>query len=373
MTFQAAETITASAAFQEALGVLSPEHERLGRDDFIKAVEAAIATNCRGLANGRRIHLRLAEIEGVPPDWAAELLLLRLTGDTIELTFRPIAYRNVDVMFEMLRRSLVLLAIAGRLTGEATLHCEVGDAAFHSAVGFSSSDTRVCLVPDPDFYTSGGYEAFRAHCRMALPAWNSRSTTVFWRGSSTGTRRWAPPAFGELDNFAWLQRLALCSRAAQPDLKAHCDIGISALVQISEPWLGMRITQAGLIRPAVAREAFLRHRVVIDIDGNSNAWSNLFCSLLSRSCILKVRSDTGCRQWYYDQLVPGHTAMPVRSDLADFAQAVSWAVNNDTRPMADAAANLADALTFEACMQAAVQKVQHWIGTKEEFRLSGTC
>ena len=369
MTFQSNETIAATTAYQKALFTLGPDHERLSRDDFVAAVGAVIDTNCRGLANRRQIHVRIAEIEGVPPDWAAELVLLRVTGQAIELTLRPVAYLDVDVMLEILRRSSVLFAVAGRLTGEANLHCEVGDAAFHAAIGFSSSDARACLIPDPDFYTSGGYQRFRALCSTALPAWDKRSNIVFWRGSSTGTRRWQPPPEGELDSFSWLQRLALCNRAAQPDLRPYCDIGISKLVQISEPWLTDRIDRAGLIRPVVPREAFLHHRVVVDIDGNSNAWSSLFCSLLSRSCILKIRSDTGCRQWYYDQLVPWETAMPVRSDLADFAKAVSWVQHNDTKPIADAAADLAGALTFEACMRSAVHKVQDWISTKEEFRL----
>ena len=367
MMFSSTETITESVACQQALSALATDHATLSCDDFMSAVEAIIETNCKTISNGRRIRLRLAEIEDVPLTWPVAMVLLRFAGDTIELVMCPTAYDDVNVIFEILRRSLVLFAIAGRLDGEATLHCDVGDAAFHASIGFSSNNARACLIPDPDFYTSGGYESFRVYCRTSLPAWESRDAVVFWRGSTTGMRCWEPPAEGELDNLGWLQRLALCQRSTRSDLKAFCDIGITSIVQISEPWLVERINQAKLTRPFVARETFLRYRTVVDIDGNSNAWSGLFRSLLSRSCILKVRSETGCRQWYYDQLCSWRNVIPISSDLSDLERTISWVRDNDTKPFADAAADLASSLTFDSCMQAAVRNVQSWIDTGGEM------
>ena len=36
---------------------------------------------------------------------------------------------------------------------------------------------------------------------------------------------------------------------------------------------------------------------------NSNSWAGLFTSLLTAACVLKIESEHGFRQWYYDRLV----------------------------------------------------------------------
>ena len=370
MTFSSQVAIAQNAAFQQALFALAPDHQRLSQEHFVAAVNGVLESHARPIAGGRAVRWRLAELDGVPPEWASELLTLRLDGEAIEVTLRPITHRHGS-LFEILRRSAVLLAIAGELSGGVTLHAEVGDAAYHAALGFCSYDPRVCLVPDPDFYATGGYATFRQHCRERLPDWEQRDARVFWRGSSTGMRRVQPPGEGAPDDLDWLQRLSLCRRAAQPDLASLTDCGITTLTQVHEPWLIERVTAAGLLRSPISREAFLQHRVVIDIDGNSNAWSGLFCSLLSRSCILKIGSEHGFRQWYYDRLAPWQTHVPVASDLSNFADAVAWTTQHqaETRALADAAASLADALSFETCMQEAVQRVSLWRETREPVRL----
>ena len=370
MTFSSQDAIAGSAAFQQALFALAPDHRRLSQEDFVAAVDGVLDSHARPIAGGRPVRWRVAELDGVPPEWASELLTLRLDGAAIEVTLRPFAYRHGG-LFEILRRSAVLFAIIGRLHGDVTLHAEVGDAAWHAALGFCSYDPRVCLVPDPDFYFTGGYAKFRQHCREMLPAWEQRDARVFWRGSSPGMRRVQPPGEGAPDDLDWLQRLSLCRRAAQPDLAPLTDCGITTLAQMHEPWLAERVAAAGLLRPLVSREAFLQHRVVIDVDGNSNAWSGLFCSLLSRSCILKIGSEHGFRQWYYDRLVPWQTHVPVAPDLSDLADAVAWTTQHpsEARALADAAAALADTLSFETCMQEAVRRVQLWTETREPFRL----
>lgn len=370
MTFSSQAAIVDAGAYQQALFALLGDHRTLSEPDFVVALNAMLDRHGRPLTGGRRVVLRIAELDGVPPEWGSELLLLRVAGDTVEVTLRPHSYRY-GLLFEMLRRSSVLFAIAGRLAEDCTLHCEVGDAAWHAALGFCSYDPRVCLVPDPDFFTSGGYAEFRARCAAELAPWEARSPVVFWRGSSTGMRRVEPPGEGAPDDFDWLQRLSLARRAAAPALAGQTDCGITTLAQMHEPWLAERVTQAGLLRPIVPREAFLANRVVIDIDGNSNAWSGLFCSLLSHSCILKVASPSGFRQWYYDRLMPWQTHVPVAADLSDFAAAVDWTAANEakTKELAEAAAALADGLGFEACMNEAVARVQGWLGKREAFRL----
>lgn len=370
MAFQREPMAAATGVYQDALFSLLGAHGRTPQDDQVTAISALLDMAGQSIANGRRIKLAVAEIDGVQPENGLELVLLRLAGDTIHVTVRPIHYRHGQI-YEMLRRLPVLLAIAGRLRGEWDLPCLVGDGAFSASLGFSSYDPHVCLVPDPDFFLTGGHDDFRRTCLDHMPAWEARSTRVFWRGTTTGGRRHQPPGEGEADDFTWLQRLALCRLANEPGMAELCDIGIARFAQINEPHLIERIQQAGLVRPQVPREAFLNNRVVVDIDGNSNAWAGLFCSLLSRSCIIKVASDNGYRQWYYDRLVPWQNHVPVRADLSDLAEAVAWTMlyESESKRLADAAADLAAALTFEACMAEAVTRVQHWVEARGAFSI----
>ena len=55
----------------------------------------------------------------------------------------------------------------------------------------------------------------------------------------------------------------------------------------------------------------------------------MFCSLLGASCIVKVASPNGYRQWYYDRLIPWENYVPIRSDLSDLEQAVAWFARHD--------------------------------------------
>ncbi len=371
MTFHREPMAKATWVYQNALFSLFASHGRVAQDDHVAAVGALLDMAGQSLANGRRVKLRVDEIPGVQPENGLELLRLGLQGDTIHITMRPYHYRQAGQFFEMLRRTPVMLAIAGHLVGDCELYCEAGDAAYLATLAYSSYDPSSCLVPEPDIFLTGAHEEFRQTCAAHLPAWESRSPQAFWRGTSTGGRRHEPPGEGEPDEFGWLQRLALCRLAAEPPLAALCDIGIGKIAQINEPWLVERIRQAGLMRPAVGREAFLQHRVVVDIDGNSNAWSGLFCSLLSRSCIIKVQSERGFRQWYYDRLVAWQTHVPVQADLSDFADAVAWTTRHadEAHRLADAAAELGASMTFEACMTDAVTRVQRWLHTRAPFSM----
>jgi hypothetical protein len=73
---------------------------------------------------------------------------------------------------------------------------------------------------------------------------------------------------------------------------------------------------------------FMKYRYVIDIDGNANAWDGLFGAMLMGSCILKIESRLGWRQWYYDRLLPGVHYLPVKADFSDFDEVVEWALGH---------------------------------------------
>ena len=105
-------------------------------------------------------------------------------------------------------------------------------------------------------------------------------------------------------------------------------------------------------------------RAIFVIDGNSNAWSALFCGLLSGSCVLRVESEGGFRQWYYDALKPFVHYVPVRADLSDMDERVAWVLAHDDEARAIGAAGraLAEAMSFEREVGEAAERLREWIG-----------
>jgi hypothetical protein len=244
-----------------------------------------------------------------------------------------------------------------------TFLCELGDRGNFPSVNFSNNTPGGCLIPDPEFFESRGYEATRQQFREDFIPWEQRLTQVFWRGSSTGHRLFDPPGEDAADDFAWLQRLALCARArsaARPDM---FDVGLTRIVQIEEPHLIARIERAGFLRPHVPRVEFMRHKGVIVADGNCNAWDAAFCGLLTGSCVLLVGSPLRYRQWYYDALKPWEHYVPVAADLSDLEEAAAWVLGHDDRARAIGAAgrHFALAQSFDAAIEDAITRLAAWI------------
>jgi hypothetical protein len=244
-----------------------------------------------------------------------------------------------------------------------TFLCELGDRGNFPSVNFSNNTPGGCLIPDPEFFESRGYEATRQQFREDFIPWEQRLAQVFWRGSSTGHRLFDPPGEDAADDFAWLQRLALCARArsaARPDM---FDVGLTRIVQIEEPHLVARIERAGFLRPYVPRVEFMRHKGVIVANGNCNAWDAAFCGLLTGSCVLLIGSPLRYRQWYYDALTPWEHYVPVAADLSDLEEAAAWVLAHDDRARAIGAAgrHFALAQSFDAAIEEAITRLAAWI------------
>ncbi len=268
-----------------------------------------------------------------------------------------------------LQRSLVLIYLFDLLLADGPMPetrflAEFGDAGYEDrSATFCSNHAGSCLLPDSDFFVSGGYDSVRRQVDAAPIAWKARRPVVFWRGGTTGQRRHAAPGDGEDDDFTWLPRLDLCRRADVSALAQHYDVGISHVCQIAEPHLLARIEDAGLRRPAVPRAGFLGSKAILVIDGNTNAWSALFCALLTGACVLKVESPKAYRQWYYGDLKPWTHFVPVSEDLHDLDDRTAWllAHDEDARGIAQAGQALVRAMTFESVMSDAAIRLRAWI------------
>jgi hypothetical protein len=243
---------------------------------------------------------------------------------------------------------------------EADFTCLIGDPCFWPVVSFSSCHEGACLVPDPDFFATGGYGRFRMAMAEPLP-WGSRTRKAFWRGSTTGIKRYWPPA--AQDDVRWLPRLELCARAQRTNVATLCDMGITAIVQVPRDRVAS-VTESvsPFMRPPVEKAAFARYKAVIDIDGNSNAWSGLFTSLLTGACVIKIESEHQFAQWYYDRLKPWVHYVPVKADFSDFEEVVQLVLADEetARAIGEAGRRFARSLAFHEEMAAAATRLIAW-------------
>jgi hypothetical protein len=210
------------------------------------------------------------------------------------------------------------------LSGQVALWLD--DISRGPGLGFTEGvDPDQFALPDPMFIRSNGYQDVRAYYPDNWIPWQDRSTTVFWRGATTGHRSWARPGWHELPRFR------LCQAAADARNPALFDVGINKIVQIDDPQEVQAIRASGLMRDTVPQDAYLKYRHSIDVDGNSNSWPGLFTKLLMQNTVFKIESEHGYRQWYYHQLSPWTHYIPVDKDYATLEERVAWALRYPER------------------------------------------
>ncbi len=337
-------------------------NDEIGRQALAERANQSLMRFLEAVGLPRRF--RFASVERVSPA-ASETNVLHLTGQQAVLRVDL----NRPDPWTLLARSLPIAYLLDALLAlgplaDMKVRVEVGDHAYDAkSIAYCSKLPGTCLLPDPDFFASGGYDDTRRLTAGRAQEWTTRRDTVFWRGATTGGRRHAAPDDGQPDDFTWLPRLQLCRQAQTSPLARHYDMGITNICRIDEPHLIARITEAGLLRPPVPRSGFLGHKAILVIDGNSNAWSALFNALLTGACVLIVASPQGFRQWYYDALQPFVNYLPVASDLGDLDERVEWLLSHDAEAQAIGQAGrvLALSMSFETVMEDAAHRLRAWM------------
>lgn len=193
-------------------------------------------------------------------------------------------------------------------------------------VGYESQNKSITLIPDVHFWHTKGYFSERELYKKNYLPWDQRRRLVFWRGSSTG-------GILTTDSLQQLPRYRLCAAGAVgARLHGVLDAKITQVVQVKnadeeqEQRVRALIQRHGLLSARVPQTEFLKYRFLIDIDGNSNSWG-FFTKLLTGSCIIKVMS--AWQQWYYDQLKPWTHFVPVKNDLSDLEERITWCLHHD--------------------------------------------
>lgn len=231
-----------------------------------------------------------------------------------------------------------------------------GEESGPGKVAFSATDSGAILIPDSEFYRSRGYHSYRAAAGAWQTGWTARREEIVWRGSTTGRGQISTPDMA-VDDAGLIQRTRMCLMLrTTPGVDARFVI----VVQSADPTQdGRCLVQAGILGGHIDPMTWLVRKFAIDIDGNSNAWSNLFTRLLAGCCVLKVASPFGYRQWYYDALRPWEHFVPVEADLSDLHERIAWCRTHDRQcaEIAAAGRDFAVRRTFETEMTTAVESL----------------
>jgi hypothetical protein len=208
-------------------------------------------------------------------------------------------------------------------------------------LAFCENRPNFFLIPDCIFIPSKGYQYARETFERHPVPWSDKKNVAFWRGSTTGI----PDVSGD---WRSLERVKLCEIAKRHEHLGFIDAGLSSIIQIGDPTSVQEIMDSGLLRDFVSWEDWPAYKFLIDIDGNSSPWSNLFQRLLTGSTVLKVESMRGLNQWYYNELVPWENFVPIAPDMSDLTDKIDWLIRNDrfARKVGQAGRALAEKLTY---------------------------
>lgn len=289
---------------------------------------------------------------------------LRKVGRDVLVEFDHRRILRDQPMFQVYRRraGVVTELFARTAPGVTEARAEISDgsASGDGWISFSSSHPGSILIPDCEFNDSLGYASMRRLALAPGPAWQDRAAGFCWRGSTTGQGLVSTDGM-EPGDPSLIQRTRLCLLLRGIP---ETDCKLSSVVQSGDTRNRDRLARAGILGEPIDPGTWRARKFALDIDGNSNAWSNLFTRLLLGCCVIKVASPRGFRQWYYDQLVPFENFIPVRADLSDLTERLEWCRTHDLecREIAAAGQALALRLTLESERAAAVERINRAFG-----------
>lgn len=291
---------------------------------------------------------RLVEIEGYSWD-------NHLDDEMLDIAFLPdrIELRVVENLPEVLLARLVPLAGMVRLVDDmggqrltGGLPVSLGDSDWGKrCLAFSSQLEQAWLIPDPYFFLTRAYAAEKETIALLWQDWSARAARLYWRGAPSGMQKYTDHALS--------QRVRLVMRGAE---SRHCkryDVRFASLNGVDEA-VGEKLRAAGGLGDPEPQMNIMGYRYNLDVDGWSCAWTGLFIKLLAGSPVLKIESDLGFRQWYYDKLVPWRNFVPVARDLSDLEHGlgVLEARPDIAQQIGEEGRDLAHSLTFESQFEA---------------------
>lgn len=212
-----------------------------------------------------------------------------------------------------------------------------------SVLCYDSNQDNHLRLPDADFLYRSAYQEFKNQLITHYIPWEARQEIVYWRGSTTGDKK---------SDSEWrrMNRFQLCQFVTELPHKDLFDIKITRITnRFSSREVIEEIKNSGFVAPYASPIEQINYKYLIDIDGHSSAWMGLFFRLLTGSTVLKVNSERGFRQWFYERLIPWKNYVPIRADFSDLEETVLYLKNHDdvAKKIGEAGRQLAYSMTLE--------------------------
>lgn len=233
-----------------------------------------------------------------------------------------------------------------------TVDLSDGNSPTGARYRFSTFSALETPVPDAFFFRDRGYAATDAFAANDAPAWDDRSDDIVWRGGINGMGAFSvDPAAA--NNVGVMQRLRMALKCKDTD------VDFKFIYNEIQPQCKV-LRSAGLTGNRVPTNDWGSKKYAIDIDGYTNAWCNFMQRLKLGCCVLKVDSQFGYYQWYYEKLVPGEHFVPIRADLSDLQEKLDWVRTNpkEARRIAQQGQAFAKAMTFESERDRAIEIIE---------------
>ncbi|GBG34656.1 KDEL motif-containing protein 1 [Hondaea fermentalgiana] len=182
-------------------------------------------------------------------------------------------------------------------------------------VRFVGTDASPCpLFPTPPFLKGVGLLRKSSRAKsMALPPWESRSSTIFWRGGSTGMPF-------DPDFVYMMPRPELVRRHRET---VGFDVGLTTVDGVTSKMRENGFMQETRLAPFASKSVFAQHRYLLHVDGNTASWG-LFGKLALDAVVLWQRSPVTFREHYYDLLRPWEHYVPVDANLGNLELVRDW-------------------------------------------------
>jgi hypothetical protein len=219
-----------------------------------------------------------------------------------------------------------------------------GEAPSLARFAFSTNLPDVVPLPDRDFFATRAFESVRALATANGVEWSRRSDRLRWRGWTNGSGRkdYSSP------QAQWDQ--SIMPRIRMALILKDAEAADAAFTGSFNAELAARLRRDGLLKAEIPQNDWINDKFALDIDGTTNTWSNFLVRLHLGCCVIKVDSQEGYRQWYYDRIRPWEHFVPVRSDMSDLVEKIDWARSHDAeaRAIAENGRAFARSMTFES-------------------------